>query len=64
MVGEITIDINIYCIYLLFLLSTVASYLMAYKRNLIYANQKNYIVDLVHMTYLIILNIIQLLLLF
>ena len=63
-VGEVTIDINIYMVYILFLLSTIASYLMAYKRNLIYANQKNYIVDLVHMGYLIILNIVQLLILF
>ena len=63
-VGEVTIDINIYGVYILFLLSTISSYLMAYKRNLIYANQKNYIVDLVHMGYLIILNIVQLLILF
>ena len=35
-VGEVTIDINIYGVYILFLLSTISSYLMAYKRNLIY----------------------------
>ena len=44
-VGTVTIDINIYVIYLLFLLSTLTSYFMTYKRNLIIANQKNYIIN-------------------
>lgn len=63
-VTDVTVDINIYYVYILFLLSTVSSYIMAYRRNLIIANQENYIVNIVHMSYLIILNIIQLLLLY
>ena len=63
-VGEVSVDINIYVIYVLFLISTLTSYIIAYKRNLIYANQKNYIVDLIHMCYLIILNILQLIILY
>ena len=59
-VGEIAINVNIYIIYLLFLLSTVCSYFIAYKRNLIYANQKNYIINIIHIFYTIILNIMQL----
>ena len=63
MVGEITINVNIYIVYILFLLSTVSSYLMTYKRNLIIANQQNYIINLIHMGYLIILNVVQLMIL-
>lgn len=63
-VGEVSVNVNIYVIYVLFLISTVTSYIIAYKRNLIYANQNNYIVDLIHMGYLVILNILQLIILY
>ena len=63
-VGDITIDVNIYIVYLLFLVSTVTSYFMVYKRNLIIASQKNYIINIIHMIYLIILNICQLLIIY
>ncbi len=60
-IDDITIDINIYIVYLLFLLSTISSYLMAYKRSLIIANQKNYIINIIHVVYLALVNISQLL---
>lgn len=63
-VGTVTIDINIYVIYLLFLLSTLTSYFMTYKRNLIIANQKNYIINVIHMLYYIALNSSQLLIIY
>lgn len=63
-VNDITIDVNIYVVYLLFLISTITSYMMVYKRNLIIANQHNYIVNIVHMFYLIILNTFQILVLY
>lgn len=63
-VGEITINVNMHIVYLLFLVSTVCSYLIAYKRNLIYANQKSYIINIIHIFYTIILNILQLSFLF
>lgn len=63
-VGKITIDINIVLIYIMFLISTVSSYLLMYKRNLIYANQKSYIINIVHIAYLVILNFFQLLFLY
>ena len=63
-VGNISIDINIYYIYIMFLINTVASYLMTYKRSLIYANQQNYIINIVHIGYLIIMNITQLVILY
>ena len=63
-VGEITSDINIYIIYIMFLLNTASSYLMTYKRSLIYANQQDYIINIVHIGYLIIMNLAQLMLLY
>lgn len=63
-VGEITVDINIYIIYILFLFQTVSSYIITYKRSLIYANQKNYIINIIHLGYLIIFNISKLVILF
>lgn len=44
-IKNITFDMNyIRVIYLLFLTNTAVSYLVAYKRSLLYADQKNYIV--------------------
>lgn len=63
-VGEVTVDINIYVIYFLFLSSTIASYLMVYKRNMLYASQQNYIINIIHCIYLVILNILQLTILY
>lgn len=63
-VGKVTVDVNIYIIYIMFLISTVSSYTLSYRRNLIFANQKNYLINIVHIFYIIILNISQLLLLY
>lgn len=58
-VGDISIDINIEFIYSLFIIDVVASYLLTYKRSILYANQKTYITNIVHIGYLIVMNIIQ-----
>ena len=58
-VGEVTVDINLNFIYLLFILDIVASYLLTYKRSILYANQKTYITNIVHISYLIIMNVLQ-----
>lgn len=63
-VGEVNIDINITYIYMLCLLSTVSSYVITYKRSLIYANQNNYIINIVHMFIILLLNIFQIILLY
>lgn len=60
-IDDLTVDVNIYIVYLLFLFSTISSYLMAYKRSLIIANQKNYIINIIHVAYLVVVNISQLL---
>lgn len=63
-IGEVTIDINIIIVFSLFLADTVLSYFLSYKRSMLYANQKNYIINLIHIVYLIILNTLQLLFLY
>lgn len=63
-VGEVTVEVNIYIIYIMFLLNTVSSYLLVYKRNLLCANQKNYVVNIIHICYLIIVNITKLIILY
>lgn len=63
LVGEITVEINLYLIYILFLMDTISSYIIAYKRSIIYANQKNYIINIIHIVFLLILNICQILIL-
>lgn len=62
-VKDITVNINIYIIYILFLISTVSTYILSYKRNLIIANQKNHIINIIEIIYIIILNTIQILIL-
>ena len=64
LVGEISIDINITIIYLLFLFSTVSSYLLIYKRSILYADQKNYILNCFEIGYLIIYNTLQIIILY
>ena len=50
---------SLYVIFFLFLLDTVFSYLFSYKRSILYAHQKNYIVSLMDLIYNIALNIAQ-----
>lgn len=57
---KVTIDVNIKFVYFLFLLNVVASYILSYKRSILYASKKNYVVNLVHILYLIVANLSQL----
>ena len=63
-VGEVSVDINIYIVYILYLMSSLASYFLTYKRSILYADQKKYIVNYTHTFYLLLLNITQLLVLY
>ena len=63
-VGKIDADVNLYVIYIMFLINTVSSYLMSYKRSLVCAYQKNYIVNIVHIFYLLFINVTRLFLIF
>lgn len=55
---------NINLIYILFLLNSVVSYFYTYKRSLIIANQKEYIVSLYSRLFFILMTIVQILVLF
>lgn len=63
-VGETDLNINIKMVYLLFLFQTVSSYFLAYKRSILYASQKNYIVNIIHILYILVLNIGQIAMLY
>ena len=56
-VGKTSIPIvELIILFILFLLDTLSSYLLSYKRSLLYADQKIYITSIVHLGYLIIMN--------
>ena len=56
---QVTVKVNLIAVFLLFLFDVVFSYLLSYKRSILYADQKNYIINIVHILSLIILNAIQ-----
>lgn len=58
-VGEVNIDVNIYTIYILFLLESVLSYLFSYKRSIIIADQKERITKYTHIVVILLLNFTQ-----
>lgn len=63
-IGETTLDLNFNLVYILFLLQCVASYVLTYKRSILYAYQQNYIISIIDIIYLFVLNIVQLLVLY
>lgn len=58
-VGEVTIFENVKFIFILYLFNTVFSYLLTYKRSILHADQKAYIVKLINCFFVIIRNLIQ-----
>lgn len=62
-VKDLSVNINIFIVYLLFLFTTVSSYILSYKRNIIVANQKNYVINIIEIIYIIILNSVQIIIL-
>lgn len=58
-VGNVNISESIYIIYFLFLFDVIASYLLTYKRAVLYVDQNNHIISSVHLGYLIVLNGLQ-----
>lgn len=63
-VGEVSIAENIYFLFTLYLLDIIASYLLTYKRSILYADQKVYITNIVHIGYLFVMNISQIIVLY
>ncbi|MEI3499334.1 MAG: hypothetical protein V8Q71_02400 [Bacilli bacterium] len=62
-VGETTIPESIILLYFLALVDIVFSYLISYKRSILIAN-KNYLINIVHLGYLILMNVVEIALLF
>ena len=62
-IEDVTVDINIPLVYIMFIIEIVCSYLLSYKRSIINANQKNYLVNLIHIGYLVILNVLEIIIL-
>ena len=60
-IGQTYIKENLYLLYFISLLDIVLSYIMTYKRSLLYADQKNYIINIVHIAYVALMNICQIL---
>ena len=63
-VGETQTIQNLYLLYFLFLADVIFSYTIAYKRSIIYANQEEYLTNIVHLLYLVIMNGLQILFLY
>lgn len=63
-IDSVSVDINVTFVYLLFLVDVVFSYFLSYKRSILYADQRNYIINLVHIGYTIIMNLLQLIILY
>lgn len=59
-IESVTVGINVYLVYILFLLETICSYILSYKRSMLYADQKEYITNIIHMGYTILVNTMQL----
>ncbi len=63
-IGVTNIKEDLKILYFISLLDVVFSYVMVYKRSLLYADQKNYIIDIVHIGYIIFMNIAQIVLIY
>lgn len=62
-VGKTAVLEDIKILFALYVLNTVFSYLLTYKRSILYADQKNYITNIVNTVFIIIKNIAQIIVL-
>lgn len=63
-VGSVSVDTNIYIVYCLFLLNSLLTYSAAYKKSFIIANQRSFIINVIHVLYVVFMNGFQLVFLF
>lgn len=63
MIGDINININIYISYFLFIFDIVLSYLLTYKRSILIVSQNEYIIKKIHILYVLLYNIFQIVIL-
>lgn len=62
-VGETTITDNLRALFLMYLLNAIVSYLLTYKRSMLYASQKNYVISMIKSAVVVLKNISQILIL-
>lgn len=62
-VGETAIFENIKTLFILYVLNTIFSYLLTYKRSILYADQKSYITNIVNTIFIMVKNMIQIIIL-
>ncbi len=62
-VGKISIDVHLQLVFLLFLSDAIVSYLMTYKRSIIQADQKEYLISKINILYLFLVNFVQIIIL-
>ena len=58
-VGRTSVCDNLYILFFLFVIDATTSYMLSYKRSIFYADQRNYVVNLVHAVLYLFINIIQ-----
>lgn len=58
-IGNTSLDINFKFIFLFYLIDTVSSYILSYKRSIIYAYQKTYYITVVHIIIVVVMNVLQ-----
>ncbi len=58
-----TLNINISLIFFLFIIESSSTYLLSYKRSILYAYQENYITNIIKIVYILGLNIFQIIIL-
>ena len=63
-VGEQSLDVNLYLIFAVSLADIVLSYFLGYKRSIIIASQQNYIIDVCQIAYVILVSVLQMLVLY
>lgn len=63
-IGDVSVPVNLYLVFGMFVLDSVISYMLTYKRSILYADQKTYIINIIHLLYLLIMNLIQILILY
>lgn len=57
------VDFNLHLVFGLFIVSSLLSYLMTYKRAILQSDQRNYVINLIHTGYVVVLNVSQIIIL-
>lgn len=63
-VGDISVNLNLKIIYILFLMQTVSTYIFSYKMSIFIASQRGYIIKVNQFVFQLVLNTLQLLILY